>query len=356
MLRVSPERPREHVLEELFERAFRELMPAEWVVRDVAGDYGIDLEVEIFEEGVAAGLTFKVQLKASDRVAEAGPFRTVRRAHVHYWNRLDVPVLLTYFVQETGETYGRWVHSIGREPGRKPDTASIRVAFSTEDVLRGQSDRLVRDVLLVRQLRSGSVPQPLPVRLTVDGYFAHHTQAEVVVRLRNLLRLRGLRDHVSVASAAAAGDPSAVELRVIGGKSTVLRAALPVDLATVRCVYPKDAYAGEDGLRILVSPTLSASRPGNCCTRTPGPVDRLRSSRRHRVRRRVSRGSGNSVKPGQGPTQREQTSACPVGTRPRFRWRNSGGYSMRVSLASGSRGRRTRLVSCIRTSVMTGLG
>ena len=49
-------------------------MPAEWVVRAMPGDYGVDLEVEVFDKDQATGLTFKVQLKASDRVPTSRAF------------------------------------------------------------------------------------------------------------------------------------------------------------------------------------------------------------------------------------------------------------------------------------------
>ncbi|GAA2022841.1 hypothetical protein GCM10009779_03390 [Polymorphospora rubra] len=50
-----PQRPRSHELETESRRAFEALLPSSWVVRRVEDDYGIDLEVEIFEEGSATG-------------------------------------------------------------------------------------------------------------------------------------------------------------------------------------------------------------------------------------------------------------------------------------------------------------
>ena len=91
---MPPQRPREHVLETLSRRAFERLVPATWVVRAVDEDYGVDREVEIFEEGHATGLTFKVQLKGSDRTAAAGASRRVKTDTLGYWKSLDVPVLI----------------------------------------------------------------------------------------------------------------------------------------------------------------------------------------------------------------------------------------------------------------------
>jgi hypothetical protein len=61
-----PQRPRPHVLEEESRRAWHAALPPEWVPRRVDPDYGIDETVEIFEEGVATGLIFNVQLRATD--------------------------------------------------------------------------------------------------------------------------------------------------------------------------------------------------------------------------------------------------------------------------------------------------
>jgi len=62
-----PKRSRSHQLETLSEDRFRNLIPELWVVRRKDYDYGIDLEVELFDENESAtGLMFYVQLKATD--------------------------------------------------------------------------------------------------------------------------------------------------------------------------------------------------------------------------------------------------------------------------------------------------
>ncbi len=85
-----PKRPREHVLEDESRRALEAIMPAGWVVRPVdRGDYGVDAEIEVFESGLSTGLTFKVQLKATD--ARRSPSVRVTAEHLRYWVSLDVP-------------------------------------------------------------------------------------------------------------------------------------------------------------------------------------------------------------------------------------------------------------------------
>jgi hypothetical protein len=60
-------RSRTHILEEesLFE--LKKTLPNEWVIREKPKDYGIDVEIEIFNsKGEYTGIVFWVQLKATD--------------------------------------------------------------------------------------------------------------------------------------------------------------------------------------------------------------------------------------------------------------------------------------------------
>src|SRR3954447_17655666 len=95
---MSPQRPREHELETESENHFRSLVPSKWVVRRPDSDYGIDLEVEIFDPtGVATGHTFRVQLKGTDAGFSSKPWVAVDVDSLEYWRRLDSPVLLVRY-------------------------------------------------------------------------------------------------------------------------------------------------------------------------------------------------------------------------------------------------------------------
>lgn len=239
------------MLEELSRQAFRAALPAEWVVRGVDDDYGIDREVEIFEGERTTGLTFKVQLKASDRVARSGPSRRIDVERLKYWNSLDVPVMIAYLVVETGQLFGRWAHTIGREPGSR-QKRTMTLKFAAADLLNGAAERLASDVFVVRELRAGRVPLPLPVRVTIDGAFTAATQAEVIVRLRSLARSLDLRDAVEVLPNGDTGEP-VVDVFLSQEAETVLRVALPVDVASVRVTLPARIYEGQDNNRGLLA-------------------------------------------------------------------------------------------------------
>jgi hypothetical protein len=92
-----PRRPENHRKEEASERAFRQEAPDGWLIRRVDNDYGIDLEVELFDGDAATALTFKVQLKAK-RVARGKPLsKSVAMSNLNYWLAHDVPVLVVLY-------------------------------------------------------------------------------------------------------------------------------------------------------------------------------------------------------------------------------------------------------------------
>ena len=62
-----PKRHRNHQLETESVRELQSKLPSTWVYRTPTDDYGIDGEVEIFDDkGFATGRKFFLQLKATD--------------------------------------------------------------------------------------------------------------------------------------------------------------------------------------------------------------------------------------------------------------------------------------------------
>ena len=89
-------RPRSHQLEDESWRALSNSIPNQWVLRKPQPEYGIDGEVEIFDEsGSSTGLLFFVQLKATDAKEKAKalscriPLETLR-----YYKSLPLQTLL----------------------------------------------------------------------------------------------------------------------------------------------------------------------------------------------------------------------------------------------------------------------
>ncbi len=71
-------RPRQHIIETISKKAFEEIIPDEWVYRELTPDYGIDYQVEIFNNEEATGKSFFVQLKGTDGLLPKN-FETISR-------------------------------------------------------------------------------------------------------------------------------------------------------------------------------------------------------------------------------------------------------------------------------------
>lgn len=159
-------------------------MPPSVVVRPISDDYGIDREVEVFIDGKTTGLTFKVQLKGTDK---SGSSRRVKRASLDYWRSLDVPVLIVSLEATSGLLRGRWVHSIGFEgPDLGAETVTIHmdpdIGF---DAVTAES--LAADLALIREVKRGRLPVPTPVHIMVDsdaGVSARQLQAALLALSR----------------------------------------------------------------------------------------------------------------------------------------------------------------------------
>jgi len=59
------QRPEQHEIDTEAQRIFRSLLPSSWVDREQYPDYGIDYDIEIFENGQPTGISFYAQLKGT---------------------------------------------------------------------------------------------------------------------------------------------------------------------------------------------------------------------------------------------------------------------------------------------------
>jgi len=60
------ERPQSHITDSLGKAQMRSIFESVgWAVNEIEDDYGIDFDVQLFEDGKATGEWFKVQLKSS---------------------------------------------------------------------------------------------------------------------------------------------------------------------------------------------------------------------------------------------------------------------------------------------------
>ncbi|HST68931.1 MAG TPA: DUF4365 domain-containing protein [Solirubrobacterales bacterium] len=106
-----PGRPRQHELEEASRRAFSALLPDRLVFRDIDREYGIDGEVEEFDDKKATGLRFLIQLKATDEVDLSKALKArVKLSTAAYFRAQPVPVLMVRYLAASDSLYARWFH------------------------------------------------------------------------------------------------------------------------------------------------------------------------------------------------------------------------------------------------------
>lgn len=173
---TRPVRPRQHQLEDRSEAHFALATPEEWVARPVPKDYGIDYEVEIFEELRRTGLTFKVQLKSTDKESASWP---VRVSDLDYWRTLDVPVLLVLYRASTDEVLSHWAHAHNPWPQVEEDQQTTTVHFT--ELYSDHVKRIPRELGLVRKVKFRATQTPVTIGI-------QHPDPGIARGLRHVLR------------------------------------------------------------------------------------------------------------------------------------------------------------------------
>ncbi len=132
-----PKRARSHVTGEAAVKAFNELIPELWVSREKnAGDYGVDIEVEIFVDdstgaGVDTGLVFNVQSKGTEDDSAGLPF-SMEVETLRYLVSFDVPAIVFRHSTTTGRSYWLWATEALSRAKKDKRTVAIRLADENE--------------------------------------------------------------------------------------------------------------------------------------------------------------------------------------------------------------------------------
>ena len=106
-----PNMHRNHEIEELSERYFRQNLPISWVVNKFVKDYGTDYNCEISKDRKVTGKNFTVQLKGKEK--DAGKkyitIKNIKRNTINRWfNRLEPTMIIVYLVVEE-EAFWCWL-------------------------------------------------------------------------------------------------------------------------------------------------------------------------------------------------------------------------------------------------------
>jgi len=109
-----PKRPRSHQLESESRRQFASLLPSRWIWREANPDYGIDGQVEVFDQtNNATALMFLVQLKATETPNLNDALSVQFKIDtITYYRKLDLPVMIALFYAPTREFFWKWAHEV----------------------------------------------------------------------------------------------------------------------------------------------------------------------------------------------------------------------------------------------------
>ena len=143
----------DHDREERSRRYFESQLPRDWASHRPDHDYGVDLHVDIFENGQAIGLALIVQLKATSE-AEEGDTERVRIAAASYnylMERVEVAMLVKY-IDDDEEAYWILVRDIP-PPGDAQKTLTVRIPKAN----RLSSIRWNEILALVRRVRDAKL-------------------------------------------------------------------------------------------------------------------------------------------------------------------------------------------------------
>ena len=104
-------RSKTHILEEKSVHELRNIFPDQWVIREKGKDYGIDIEVEIFDKNEQpTGLVFWIQLKGTDsKSIKAKQSINMPLVKIRQLANYDVPVAIFRYNSDDNQYYFDWI-------------------------------------------------------------------------------------------------------------------------------------------------------------------------------------------------------------------------------------------------------
>jgi tetratricopeptide (TPR) repeat protein len=163
---MAPKRPRSHQLEDISRNKFEASLPDTWVVRPKDHDYGIDCEVEIFDEnGIATGLMFFVQLRATEKLAEAEKI-VLRVSQMDYFISLTLPTIIVRYCHVTESTVWDWHFNVAAVAGVNEGQKTFTHHFQEANRWSENAPAAIKKTLETRLLIQRYTPiTPVELRL-----------------------------------------------------------------------------------------------------------------------------------------------------------------------------------------------
>ncbi len=227
-------RTREHIVEEESRRAFKAAFPPAWVVRDQVPDYGLDFQVEPFENERGLNTPFYAQLKATDSDLVNVQLQTARLIQ---YQEAAHPVLVVLYQSKNRSLRCEWAHRITARLTAKSSWWRFQKTVTVElptPLSEGSAAVVLEGVRQFYRMRGGPARSPaLRLRLELPSPTSALSMA-VADAIAALLAVTGGR--------VLLGDPKAEVQIVVNGDWSKVRLryqSLDVELSTLLPGSPK---------------------------------------------------------------------------------------------------------------------
>lgn len=172
---MSPSRPPSHRIGDKAIVNFCSNIPDLWVYRTKDKDYGVDVEVEIFDElGTATGLVFYAQVKGTENFSHRRK-ADIKVGTLHYLASFEVPSIVVRCCNRTKAIFWIWVDEALKQITGDQKTASIRLSRQWDDA----SAREIADIVSRRRmLRSASQQSRVQLSIQYPADFSSRFAAQ----------------------------------------------------------------------------------------------------------------------------------------------------------------------------------
>lgn len=165
-----PKRTRSHQLEKESWSALDSIIPSRWVLRDPHKDYGIDGEIEIFDEsGHSTGLMCFVQLKGTDENDRKKALKyRFKLETINYYRSLELPVLIIKYLSESKQLFYKWVYEIDLYY-KKENSKTISIVFNENNLLKhGELYFIIDQLKIFRNLKGPKLNLPIKFHIKYE--------------------------------------------------------------------------------------------------------------------------------------------------------------------------------------------
>ena len=164
-------RTKSHQLETESFNQFESLIPPKWVFRRKSQpDYGIDGEVEIFDDKEeATGILFFVQLKSTDsKFLKDCLKQKIKVKTLKYYSKLEYPVLIVKYSKRFKKIHFLWAHSKHKNPISKGQKTTT-IFFHKNNLLNSSNiQNLEKDVRNYLNIKKHKITSPIKLELKLE--------------------------------------------------------------------------------------------------------------------------------------------------------------------------------------------